>query len=157
MFRNYFHITFTAERQPHHWDTAGQPIQGCAAKQGTKGTESPAGMWNGLDSTSLIIAWPGYQCWCHATHTCQNKCLRLYWPKGGAWGGTNPQMLSRILQVWRRMGFCSSFVIQLGYFSFARRVIQKLFGKTHLLLRSPQIPAHPCWTFSETGSCGRHK
>lgn len=58
MSRNYFHITFTVERQPHHWDTAGQPIycQGCTAKQGTKGTESPAGMWNGLDSTSLIMA-----------------------------------------------------------------------------------------------------
>lgn len=83
MFRNYFHITFTVERQPHHWDTAGQPIycQGCAAKQGTKGTESAAGMWNGLDSTSLIITWPRISVWCHATHTCQNKCLRLYCPK----------------------------------------------------------------------------
>lgn len=59
--------------QPHLWDTAGQPIycQGCAAKQGTKGTESPAGMWKGLDSTSLIITWPGYQCWCHATQMYQ--------------------------------------------------------------------------------------
>lgn len=63
MFRNYFHITFTVERQPHHWDTAGQPIycQGCAAKQGTKGTESPTGMWNGVDRTSLTTTQPGYQ------------------------------------------------------------------------------------------------
>lgn len=67
-------ITFaTVEMQPHLWDTAGQPIycQGCAAKQGTKGTESPAGMWKGLDSTSLIIMWPGWQYWCHAVHMCQ--------------------------------------------------------------------------------------
>ena len=56
--------------QSYLWGTAGQPIycQGCVAKQGAKGNESPAGMWKGLDSNSLIITWPGYQCWCHATH-----------------------------------------------------------------------------------------
>ena len=67
-------ITFaTVEMQPHLWDRARQAIycQGCAAKQSTKGTESPAGMRKGLDSTSLIITWPGYQCWCHAMHMCQ--------------------------------------------------------------------------------------
>lgn len=50
-------IFATVEVLSHLRDTAGQPIycQVCAAKQGTVGTESPAGMWKGIDSTSLIV------------------------------------------------------------------------------------------------------
>lgn len=67
-------VTFAiVEIQPHLWDTAGLPIsqQGCTAKEGTKGTESPAGMWKGLDNTSLIVMWPGYHCSCHTSHMSQ--------------------------------------------------------------------------------------
>lgn len=130
MFRNYFHITFTVERQPHHWDTAGQPIycQGCTAKQGTKGTESPAGMWNGLDSTSLIITWPGYQCWCQATHTHQKKCLRL-WPKEDAWGGTNPQMLGRIFRFEEEWGFAPDLWYSWGTSALQEELFRNYLGK----------------------------
>lgn len=98
-------ITFAAvEIQPHLQDMAYLPAKLCS-KGGYKGTESPAGMWKGLDRTSLIITWPGYQCWCRAAHMSQKiidstlKTLLverryLQWHKCTN-GGLDPQGLKR--------------------------------------------------------------